>query len=172
MKKEFLKQLKYFKKVNIPKYIDVRIQETALKHLELPDMGKLRDRMEGQLYYDKLKNDIFSEFAFEYIIGLRKFEFEKRDEKFYKRKHYNFGDKTLSIITFTEETFPKISVDHVDNCVFINVNPELFAYVSGLATKSIIKQFSEMNGSKIIEISNFKGLKNFDTIEELVGNLE
>ena len=172
MKKEFLNQLKYFKKVNIPKFIDVRIQETALLHLKLSDMGKLRDRMEGQLYLDKLKNDIFSEYAFENTIGLRKFNWEKRDKKYYKRKHYNFDNKTLNIITFTEDYFPKISIKHITNCVFINVNLELSAFVSGLASKSAISRIADESDSKIIEIKDFKDFKSFSTLEELVCFLE
>ena len=31
---ELLKQLHYFKRVNVPKYFEVRLQEIALKHLK------------------------------------------------------------------------------------------------------------------------------------------
>ena len=58
MNKLILNQLTYFKRVSVPKYIESKIQMTALKHLDLSDMGKLRDRMEGQLYYNKLRTDI------------------------------------------------------------------------------------------------------------------
>ena len=70
MNKLILSQLTHFKRVNIPKYIESKIQTTALKHLDLSDMGKLRDRMEGQFYYTKLRTDIISEFAFENSIKL------------------------------------------------------------------------------------------------------
>ena len=88
MNKLILSQLTHFKRVNIPKYIESKIQATALKHLDLSDMGKLRDRMEGQVYYSKLRTDIFSEFAFENIIGIRNFDWEKRSVKSFKRKKY------------------------------------------------------------------------------------
>ena len=38
MNKQILSQLSYFKRVNIPKYIEAKIQMIALKHLDLSDM--------------------------------------------------------------------------------------------------------------------------------------
>ena len=111
MNKVILNQLTHFKRVNIPKYIESKIQMTALNHLNLTDMGKLRDRMEGQIYYSKLRTDIFSEFAFENLIGIRKFDWEKRSIKSYCEK--NIASYSLPYAYGYRKELPKTLVGKV-----------------------------------------------------------
>jgi hypothetical protein len=167
-----LSQLTYFKRVSIPLYIESKIQLTALKHLDLPDMGKLRDRMEGQLYYNKLRTDIVAEYAFENIIGLRNFDWEKRDIKSYKRKKYIFENKELNIISFENGNLPKISTEHVQNCIFVYVNTGNRVLLSSLATKSYLQEIAKKKKSKIIEISDFQDLIDFSSVDELITKME
>ncbi len=172
MNKLILNQLTYFKRVSVPKYIESKIQMTALKHLDLSDMGKLRDRMEGQLYYNKLRTDILAEFAFENIIGIRYFDWEKRISKSFKRKKYIFENKELNIILFENENFPKISTEHINNCIFAYVNIDNRVLLSRLATKSYISEIAKKKNQKIIEITEFQNLIEFSTIDELISKME
>jgi hypothetical protein len=172
MNKLILSQLTYFERVSIPKYIESKIQMTALKHLDLPDMGKLRDRMEGQLYYNKLRTDIVAEYAFESIIGLRNFDWEKRGIKNYKRKKYVFQNKELNIISFEHENLPKISTDHVNNCLFVYVSADSRVLMSKLATKSYLDEIAKIKKTKIIEMSEFQNLIEFSSIDELISKME
>lgn len=172
MNKQILSQLSYFKRVNIPKYIEAKIQMIALKHLDLSDMGKLRDRMEGQSYYSKLKTDIFSEYAFENSIGIKFFDWEKRSIKNYARKKYIFGDKVLHIISFDNDNLPQINTENITNCIFAHVNIDNRVLLSGLATKDYIDEIVKKNKSKIIEISAFQNLVEFSSIDELTFKME
>lgn len=144
----------------------------ALKHLDLSDMGKLRDRMEGQFYYSKLKNDIFAEYAFENIIGIKNFDWGKRSAKNYERKKYIFGDKILNIISFANDNLPQISATNVTNCIFAHVNIDNRVLLSGLATKNYINKILREKESTVIEISEFQNLIEFSTIDELINKME
>lgn len=168
MNRELLKQLSDFKRVNVPKYIEARLQKSALKHLGLPDMGKLRDRMEGQLYYDRLKADIFAEYAFENLVGIKKFDWDKRDKKDYKRKQYQFKNKTLNLVTLIGDSFPKLSAEYAKASIFVYVNPENRVFVSGLATKKKLKEIAKKQKSKIIEITEFSEFIDYSSIDELI----
>lgn len=172
MNKLILKQLTYFNRINVPKYIEAKIQMTALNHLDLSDMGKLRDRMEGQSYYNKLKTDIFAEFAFESIIGIRNFDWEKRSIKSFKRKKYIFENKKLNIILFENENFPKINTEHIDNYIFAYVNMDNRVLLSGLATKSYIIDIAMKKNEKVIEITDFQNLIEFSSIDDLISKME
>jgi hypothetical protein len=171
MNKIILNQLTHFNRVNIPKYIESKIQSTALVHLDLSDMGKLRDRMEGQSYYNKLRTDIVAEFAFENIIGIRSFDWEKRNHKGFQRKKYFFDNKQLNLIAFENESLPKISIDHVENCVFIYVSVDR-VFMSNLATKSYLNQISNKQKSSIIDITEFQDLIEFTSLDELISKME
>lgn len=166
-----LNQLTYFRRVSIPKYIEVKIQTIALKHLNLPDMGKLRDRMEGQLYYTKLRTDIVAEYAFETIVGIRNFDWKKRESKNFKRKKYIFENKELTIISFENGNLPKINIADISNSIFVHVNTENRVLISGLATKSYINEIAK-NKSKTFEISEFHALFGFSSVEELISRME
>ena len=172
MNKLILKQLTYFNRINVPKYIEAKIQMTALNHLDLSDMGKLRDRMEGQSYYNKLKTDIFAEFAFESIIGIRNFDWEKRSIKSFKRKKYIFENKELNIILFENENFPKINTEHISNYIFAYVNMDNRVLLSRLATKSYIIEIAMKKNEKVIEITDFQNLIEFSSIDDLISKLE
>lgn len=172
MNKLMIRQLTYFRRVSVPRYIESKIQMIALKHLDLPDMGKLRDRMEGQLYYNKLRTDIVAEYAFENIIGIRNFDWKKRCIKTFKRKKYIFDNKELNIISFENENLPKISAEYVNNCVFVYVNIDNRVLLSRLATKSYIGELIKKKKSKIFEISEFQDLIDFSSVDELISKME
>jgi hypothetical protein len=172
MNKLILKQLTYFNQVNVPKYIESKIQMTALNHLNLSDMGKLRDRMEGQSYYNKLKTDIVAEFAFESIIGIRNFDWEKRSIKSFKRHIYIFENKLLNIILFENENFPKINTEHINNYIFAHVNTDNRVLFSRLATKSYIIDIAMKKNEKFIEITDFQNLIEFSSIDDLASKIE
>lgn len=172
MNKLFINKLPFFNKVVIPKYIELKIQNIALKHLKLPDMGKLKDRMEGQLYYDKLKVDLSAEFAFEKTIGIRDFNWAKREKKYYKRKHYDFNGKVLIIETFQDDNLPKLNQVSNNNIVFAYVNPDNRVYVSGLATMSSFEYLKSTLETTNSDFSNFEMLKKLTSIEELMNLIE
>lgn len=173
MNKHFLDQINEFTLIRVTRYLEVEIQKCALSHLELRDMGQLRDMMEGEAYYNKLRVDILAEFAFEKIIGINNFDWKKRETKGYKRKHYNFDNHTLKLVSFTGSSLPKISLKHLSNFVFVYVNPELKIYVSGLLKlKTLENEFHKGNdlslmNSSIIDFYKFNELLHFSNFDEL-----
>lgn len=172
MEIEFLNQVSYFNIFKVPKYISREIQKCALNHLGLKDMGQLRDRMEGQMYYDNLKNDILVEFAFENLLLKSTYDWNKRMNKNYKRKIYNVDEFNLRLITFSDNNYPKISVDHTDLCVFGRATEGSKVYLSGLATKELIKSNGINIRNNIFELKSFDNLLRFETREELINLLE
>ncbi|WP_299902090.1 hypothetical protein [uncultured Aquimarina sp.] len=172
MEKEFLNQISHFKIIKVPKYTSLEIQRCALHHLNLKDMGQLRDRMEGQMYYDKLRNDILTEFAFENLLLKSTYDWSKRMNKNYKRKIYPIDGFNIRLITFSDKVYPKISLEHTNLCVFGRATNDSKVYLSGLATKELIKSNSINIRSNIFELKSFESLLKFSTREELINQLE
>lgn len=136
-------------------------------------MGQLRDRMEGQAYYDRLKVDILAEYAFEKLIGLTKFDWKKREVKSYKRKQYLFNNTPLKLLAFSGQEYPKISIKHLSNFVLVYVNPEQRVYVSGVALRSDVENwildipFNLTLKSSIVDYTNFSGLLKFSSHNDI-----
>jgi hypothetical protein len=160
-------QVSHFRRISVPKYLEAKIQEIALLHLELPDMGRLRDRLEGQLYYDRLKKNVFGEYAFERIIGIREFDWEKRESKHYVRGDYLINDKNLSLITLSSDDTPLIIGAGSNNYVFAFVNQSYRVYISGLITKSQLSKVAVHKELNQLEIIDFSESRKFSSIEEL-----
>ena len=167
MHKVFINQIHFFKRVSVPRYNELQIQAIALKHLGLPDMGKLKDRVDGQLYYDKLKIDLLAEFAFEKIIGMKDFDWVKRENKNYIRKHYSIEGKPLQIVTFIEKYLPKQNQISCNNVVFAYVNPDNRVYISGLFTKRVLSDLINNSKSTTCEITDFGKFISLQHVEEL-----
>jgi hypothetical protein len=168
-------QLKSFTKISIPKFIETEIKNCALSHLSLSDMGKLRDMYEGQSYYNKLRKDIISEFAFEKYLGSMEFNWEKRRHKGYVRNRFRVNDKNVYLLNFTSATleFPSLDPEIVDFAVFIYLKQDSLPYISGLADKMLItrlaqplSEYSPMK-RKLREIREFNTLLPFSSMEEL-----
>lgn len=168
-----IRQLQYFKKVFVPKTIEPRIQECAINHLKVRDIGKLRDKYEGQRYYDILRLDIISEYVFEKHLSLGDFDWESRLSKNYKRKSYQFEGQEINLVNFSIGTFPKFDPDSISNVVFVYIKPELKCYISGFASKKLISEVSqkplEYNplNPELKEIRDFKDLVRFENKDDL-----
>jgi len=164
-----IKYIDSFKLIKTPRFIDLKIQECALKHLELKDMGQLRDRLDGQFYYDSLRRDIIAEYAFEKVIGVKSFDWQKRASKDYVRKQYEIGRVPITILTFQATELPRIPSANIKHAVVIFVNPGYGAYVCGLLNS--FDRISKGNKHKdIIEsaLIAFENLRSFESDVELL----
>lgn len=173
MNRKVLEAIDQFIVLKIPRYIESQIQKCALNHLEMKDMGQLRDRMEGQAYYDKLKKDILAEFAFEKLLGLNKFDWNKRENKGYKRKQYCINNVSVKLVVFSDNALPRISLVHLYNYIFVYVNSDQRIYISGLMPEHILVSqltaFTKINkkNSSIVDFSNFNDTLKFENLDEL-----
>tara|TARA_R110001592_G_scaffold90356_4_gene265752 strand:+ start:139 stop:690 length:552 start_codon:yes stop_codon:yes gene_type:complete len=174
----FVSQLKYFQKITLSRFIESQIQECAFRHLGVPDMGKLRDRFEGQKYYNSLRSKILSEFAFEKLLGLGDFDWEKRKERSSQESTYIFNNKKISLITFSKGNLPLFRPEYLDSTVFIYTRSDLNVYISGLATKKeIVKHcITPLNHNPMnrdyMELAVFKSFPTFKSKLQLLSLLE
>jgi len=168
-----IKQVKHFNRIVIPKSIEPLIQECAIKHLGVRDIGKLRDKYEGQRYFDILRKDIISEFAFEKYLNLGKFDWKKRIAKNYLRRIYTFNDESIELINFTINSYPRFDPSKIKNTVFVYIKPDYRVYISGLATKQLILKKSvpplEYNplNRELQEIREFDTFIPFSSVKQL-----
>ena len=169
-----IRQIQYFKRVQVPKSIETKIQECAIEHLQVRDIGKLRDKYEGQRYYDLLRLDIISEFAFEKHVALGDFDWQKRMNKNYQRKSYEIGGQTINLISFSVGTFPRFDPESVSNVVFVYIKPDLKVYISGFGSYEVINsiaveplQYSPLN-PEMKEVHDFSSLIPFEKLDDLL----
>lgn len=165
----------HFSKVDTPRYLDLKIQEIALNHLKLKDIGELRDRFDAQLYLNNLSQEIRAEFAFEKFLGME-FDFEKRMKKNYNRLQYQLNNQRVQLIPFSSKRSPILNT--IENSVFIYLKPEKTAYIGPLLYKKQINEIVSyeihpLEKNKIITLDhiNFDDYIYFRSIKELLNIL-
>lgn len=176
----FLRESKNLYSTKVPLFIESKIQECAQLHLNVEDMGKLRDRLDGMAYYERLREDILAELAFEELLGLDDFDWEKRKAKRYQRKFYVIDNIPFHLISFPTKNFkfPLVEVDNIENAIFICSNSKNKVFICGLASKEMLKKYgvtpsfySPMTGS-LKEFRGLDQLMRFNSKEELVALLQ
>lgn len=123
------KIIELFVRVETPRYLDSKIQEIALSHLNLRDLGELRDKYDAQSYLNKLSDEIRSEFAIESFFDMG-FDFVKRMDKNYPKMNYNIGEFDVQISYFTSKKKPIIS--NIKPTILIFLKPEKSAFIGPL----------------------------------------
>lgn len=132
----------FFSKVETPKYIENKIQDLAIKHLNLKDVGELRDRYDGQLYLNNLRDDIRSEFAFENFLSYQ-FDWEKREALDYKRLKYLIENKKIQLSVFNLNKNP--SIDEIMPTILVFLRPEKYAYIGPILFENELGYFKKSN---------------------------
>ncbi|MCH6236114.1 hypothetical protein [Cognataquiflexum rubidum] len=162
---------KNFHKIELPRFVEVKIQEVALSHLDLEDMGKLRDKYDAQAYFNKLRIDISSEFAFEKYLGLGDFDWERRKQKNYNRLEYKFFNKKIRLLTFSKEKKINLKESEICHHVLIYHKPDRNYFIGGIIFEENIKRLiNESSNDSILGVQfepDYEQMKKFENLEEL-----
>jgi hypothetical protein len=170
--------IKFFMPISIPRILDSDVQQCAIEHLNVRDIGQLRDKYEGQRYYEKLRMDIFSEYAFEKALEFGDFDWDYRKNKYYSRCTYDFNNNKVNLIHFTSDSLPLVDFNIIQNAVFVYIKPDYKVYLSGVATKKILIENTRSSSiynpfnKNLKEVSNFKNFLPFKNKEELIRAVE
>lgn len=158
-------KLSKIEQIKLNKYLEVHIQEQVIKLLKVKDIGKLRDKFEGQAYLDKKTDLVFSYYVASDYIGLKRpkitYEFVDQikpliqsDKKKYVIKTFNAGD------------FPEFDdKDYLAPRILLMKRDKYTYGIFG------VLNISELNNRKNFEYftrtgSRMKKLINFDIIED------
>lgn len=167
---------KLFYRIQTPRYLDVKIQEIALSHLEVKDLGELRDMYDAQTYLNRLTDEIRSEYAFEKFLGIE-FDYRKRIEKKYPRLHYSISGVDFQISYFNSKTNPIIL--SIKPTVLVFLKPEKSAFIGPLLNEeqvenAISNELNPIGRNMTIDLDkiNFEKCIFFSDMKELKKTLE
>lgn len=162
---------KNFHKIELPRYVEVKIQEVALCHLELEDMGKLRDKYDAQSYFNNLRIDISSEFAFEKFLGLGEFDWERRKQKSYNRLEYNLFNIKIRLLPYSKEKRINLTENQLCHHVLIYHKPERNYFIGGIIFKQDIqKTLKDSSYESLLGIQfdpDYEQMKKFENLQDL-----
>jgi len=99
---------------NIPSKIKSDAQEITFSHLDMKNMGQVRDRFEGQSYYDKIYQGLITFYCLEKMTGKPvASKFLIRRNRSFSWSPSNINRRLYNISSFTFGNLPLI--DHTSN---------------------------------------------------------
>ena len=148
------------------------LKKIALKNLGITNINRLRDRFDGQSYFNKFLIRSYSEIAFEKYLNREIIDLNlKESEKNYAPSFFSDGKK-ITLFSYTFGEYPKIEKQIFDIGVFILVNLEYrTAEIIGfLPSKQLLqfidnKQLTPMD--ERIYYGIFRDFKQLQAISEL-----
>ena len=135
----------------------IKLQKIALQHLGLTNINHIRDRFEGQAYYDNFLVKAYSEVAMQRIFYNQVFKIENKIKKSYSPS-FEFKGKKLFIINSKLTDYPLIPKLNFDIAVviFVNVNSRE-TYIIGWMNYNEIVAESDKAGISPLSDKHYHG---------------
>jgi hypothetical protein len=170
-----LKYKTLFHVVDVP-YRDIHlIQNKVLKELKLKDLNELRDRFEGEQFYNNRLSKCLPIVSLEKLLKIKLFDWEKSELKDIQ-SNIIISDTKISLNLSLYGGTPEIDKDTDLPAIFFILNNRKEVWICGFASNGTIKKHQGKQrtigiGSKskeVVEFTGFNHLKKFDSLEELL----
>jgi hypothetical protein len=152
---EFLRQvgetLREYPTINFNRSFELQIQKIVLEYLDLKDLGKLRDRFEGQSFLEKSIRKISA-----YYSVLEYFGFEKPQMNINLSNDFNpivnINGKDYDICVSEFGSFPKFRVNNFTKPIIFVLQKSIHTYsIAGVAELEILNDTSNFKSAGLME---------------------
>lgn len=160
--------------LGIPIYYKTKISQTdfkalqgyAVDHLGVKNIYALRDKFEGERYYNQFLQKSFAELAFQNYVGESFFQLGEKSNKDFK-PNFILNNKRVEVIDCSFEEFPRIPVGDYDSLIFCFVNlSSRDVWIAGILNRDeAIKASNQNLLSPMFKKSFYGVLKNLTILE-------
>ena len=146
--------LRLYPQVRFAKTDEVLIRNSAMSHLGLTNLNQMRDRYEGQAFFEKTMKNIGGLMALQKHLNRELIDLDKADLGNFQPYIMLDGIK-VNINVFDFGTLPMIKIKDIKNPVFFIIQKDNLTFLlCGLATKDVLK--NNMIETSIVQSSNDK----------------
>ena len=173
--KEFLKYigeyLRTYPQIRFNRNDEILIRDESMKHLGLRNLNQLRDRFEGQAFFDKTLMNIGGLMAIQKHLNLPLIDIKKTDLGGFQPKLIK-DNKVIDVLVFEFGTLPLIDVNKINNSIFFVIQKDRTTFnLCGLADINVIKNNlinSLIEKSSQANNMSFIGFKHLIKPEDLI----
>lgn len=167
--KQFLKYtgeyLRSYIHIKLTRTEELLIREAVMQHLGLSNLNQLRDRFEGQAFYEKTIKNIGSLLALQKYLNIELIDLDKANLSTFQ-SYIKYNGKKILVHVFDFGTLPLIKINEIKNSTFFIIQKDNLTFVlCGLASKEVIKKnlakASKVKSSadKYMDFTGFKFLE-------------
>ena len=163
--------LRTYPQIRITTREEILIRDECMKHLGLTNLGQLRDRYEGQSFFDKTLMNIGSLMAIQKHLGLSLIDVSQIDLGDFKPKLI-INDQEIDVLVFDFGTLPLVNMDNLDRDTFFVIQKDRVTFnLCGVASKETIKENvidTHIERSTYANNMNFIGFSYLSSTEEII----
>jgi hypothetical protein len=142
------------------------LKNLALKNLGIKNINHLRDRFEGQAYFNNFLIRSYGEIALQKILGTLDIDATRKGNEGGYMPIFKINNKKICLITFAVGENPKISKTDFDIAVFVMVNIEnRICEILGFMNHQNLAQLIDRKSLSPLDEKNYLGV--FKTFDEL-----
>jgi len=146
--------LKLYPHIRFTKTDGVLIRNSAVSHLGLTNLNQMRDRYEGQAFFEKTMKNIGGLMALQKHLNLELIDSDKVNLDNFQ-PYINLNGKKVNINVFDFGSLPIIKIKDIKNPVFFIIQKDSLTFLlCGLATKDVIK--NNLIESSVVQSSTDK----------------
>lgn len=163
--------LRTYPQIKLNKNDEILIRDESMRHLGLTNLNQMRDRYEGQAFFDKTMMNYGGLIAIQKHLNLPLTDIKRINLDDFQPKLY-IEDKTIDVFVFKFGTLPLIDIDKINNAMFFVIQKDRFTFnlcgYSDLETlnnnliRTSIERSSQANNM------NFIGFKQLKKAEDLL----
>lgn len=173
--KVFLKyvgeSLRTYPQIRLSRNDEVLIRDACMTHLGLTNLNQLRDRYEGQAFFDKTLMNFGGLLAIQKHLTLPLTDINEINLDGYQPK-LKIKGKIIDIIVFPFGTLPLINVNQIINSTFFVIQKDRVTFnLCGFTDVEIIKENlvnTHIESSSQANNMNFIGFKQLSKPEDLI----
>lgn len=145
-----------------------QLQKIAVSHLGVKDVYALKDKFEGERYYNQFLQRSFAEIALQQYIGETFFEISEKNNKDFKPS-FRFKGAEIQIVDCSFDEFPRVPVGNYDSLIicFVNLTSRDVWIAGKMNRKTAISESDTNLLSPMYKKSSYGLLKNLKILEPI-----
>lgn len=154
-----------YPQVRLTKTDEVLIRDSAMNHLGLTNLNQMRDRYEGQAFFEKTMKNVGGLNSLQKYLNIDVIDSNKLSLGDFQ-PYIMIDDIKVNINVFDFGTLPQINIKNIKNPIFFIIQKDRLTFLlCGLASKDVIKnnliKVSAVKSStnKYMDFVGFKFLK-------------
>jgi len=163
--------LRTYPQIRLNRGDEVWIRDETMKQLGLTNLNQMRDRYEGQAFFDKTMMNVGGLIAIQKHLNLPLEDITKIDFSNFRSK-LKINNEIIDVFVFEFGTLPLINIDEINNKTFFVIQKDRITFsLCGFATTDIIKKNlikTSIERSSQANNMNFNGFKFLNKSEDLL----
>lgn len=147
----------------------IQLQRYAASHLGVKDIYSLKDKFEGERYYNEFLQRSFAELAFQDYTNIEHFDISDKELKNFK-PYFNLDGSEIQLISCDFEEYPRIPKGDYDSLVvcYVNISTRQVWIIGSIDKEIAIDNSDQSLISPVYRKISYGVFKKFELLKDII----